>query len=137
MEMEPVSVIVPVLVNVTDCAGLVFPTGSEGKVSFVGDSFTTVPVPVRATVCGLPPPLSEMFSVALLVPMTSGVNVTLIEQDCPAGTFLGHVVVSEKSPGSVPAMVIDPVTETVPVFVRVTDCGALLFPTSTVEKVRL
>jgi hypothetical protein len=45
IQITPVSAIVPTLVTVTDCAGLVFPTGSDGNVSLDGDSFTMVPVP--------------------------------------------------------------------------------------------
>ena len=38
------------------------------------------PVPVRLAVCGLPPPLSLMFKVALRLPVAVGVKVTLTVQ---------------------------------------------------------
>jgi hypothetical protein len=54
-----------------------------------------IPVPVRLTVCGLPPPLSVIESWATRLPLARGVNVTLIEHDAPAPKLVPHVVVSE------------------------------------------
>lgn len=45
------------------------------------------PVPVRATVCGLPPPPSEIETSAVRVPVAVGVNVTVMLQLAPAATL--------------------------------------------------
>lgn len=64
------------------------------------------PVPVRLTVCGLPPALSEMLKVAERFPTAVGVNVTLIVQ-LPLGAtvpLLTQLSVSPKSPGLAPVI---------------------------------
>jgi|SRR5581483_3181501 len=43
-------------------------------------SFHYVPVPLRVTACGLPPPSSETFAAPVLAPVIVGVNVTLTAQ---------------------------------------------------------
>jgi hypothetical protein len=45
------------------------------------------PVPVRATVWGLPPPPSEIETSAVRVPVAVGVNVTVMLQLAPAATL--------------------------------------------------
>jgi hypothetical protein len=51
----------------------------------------SVPVPDRGTICGLLMALSTMTSVAVLVPTTAGVNVTVIVQLPPPATLPPHV----------------------------------------------
>lgn len=63
-----------------------------------------VPVPVKLTFCGLPPPLSLTETVADRAPVAAGVNVTLMKQLAPDATLLPQVVVCLKSPGFVPVI---------------------------------
>jgi hypothetical protein len=60
------------------------------KVKLVGDNDALgpplVPVPVSATDCGLPVALSDTDIVAVRVPTTVGVKVTLIVQFAPLAT---------------------------------------------------
>src|SRR6476660_8179954 len=53
------------------------------------------PVPVRLTFCGLPPPLSVMFSVPVRVPVAEGVNVTVMVQLAPPARLVPQVLVWE------------------------------------------
>ena len=82
-----------------------------------------VPVPVRATECGLPPALSVMLTLALRVPVAVGVKVTLMVQVLPAANVLGligQVLVCAKSPAFVPAMpILVMVRSAVPLLVKV------------------
>src|SRR5690349_977028 len=76
-------------------------------------AFVYWPVPVRAAVCGLPPPLSATLSVALRVPVAVGLNCMLTVQLAPPAIELPHVFPEiRKSPGLVPAME-NPVNATV------------------------
>src|SRR5206468_10420164 len=80
-------VAVPVFDSVTVCAALVVPTVWLAKVSEVGERLAVVvgaaPVPVRATVCGLPEALSVTLELPVRVPDAVGVNVTLMLQFPP------------------------------------------------------
>jgi hypothetical protein len=70
------------VLRVTDCVALVEPKGWEPKVRLWGDKVTTgaMPVPERATVWGLPGPLSVITTDPLFVPAAVGVKVTLMVQ---------------------------------------------------------
>ncbi len=72
----------PVLVRVTDCAALVVPRFWLAKTRLEAFRLTAgpPPVPERLMVCGLPTALSEMFTVAVRLPVAEGVKVTLIVQ---------------------------------------------------------
>jgi hypothetical protein len=48
-------------------------TGTPEKVSVLVDSVTVVPVPLKATVCGLPLALSVMLKLPLTVLVPAGV----------------------------------------------------------------
>jgi hypothetical protein len=89
------SVIVPKLLSVADFPGLVVPTSWSAKVKLVGDKVAfgpeTTPVPLKATVCGLPVALSVTLTAALRVPLAVGLNVTLILQLAPAAKELPQV----------------------------------------------
>ncbi len=54
-------------------------------------------MPIRATGCGLPVALSVIFSVAVRVPLTAGVNVTFRVTFAPGNTVSGAAGATEKS----------------------------------------
>jgi hypothetical protein len=93
----------------------------------------TTPVPLSATLCGLPAALSLMLMALLRLPLADGVKVTLIVQLAPAANVLGlmgQVLVCAKSPVLVPVSVILVIVRAaVPLFVSVTDLAALVVPT--------
>lgn len=97
-----------------------------------------MPVPVRVTTCGLPGAASEIVTAALRLPTATGSKLTVIVQLPPAATEVPHVFVSGKSPGFVP-VTATPVTlkAAFPLFVRVTDCAAVLVPTDWLPKLRV
>jgi hypothetical protein len=72
----------------------------------VGVTVTPVPVPVRATACGLPGALSEMETEAVRGPLAVGRKVVLIVQLAPAPSVVPQVVVREKSAAFVPVIVM-------------------------------
>ena len=76
--------------GLTEVAGRT--TGRRGPI--VG----TEPVPLRATVCGLPEALSIMLRVPVLVPVAAGMKVTAIAQPAPALTVVPQVFACAKSP---------------------------------------
>jgi hypothetical protein len=130
----------PVLFSVTVWPALVVPRFWLVKVRLVGVAAATgaLPVPVRVTVCGLPPALSVMLTEAVRAPVAAGVNVTLIVQLPLAATELPQVLVTAKSPGSVPVVpTLVIVKLAFPVLVRVTDCAALVVPRFWLVKVRV
>ncbi len=95
------------------------------------------PVPDNVTCCGLPAALSVSFKIALRAPVLVGLKVTLIVQLALAANELPHPLLSPKSPGSAPAIVILLIViAAVPTFFSVTVLTALL-PTVTVPKFRL
>jgi hypothetical protein len=103
------------------------------KESEVGEKVTAgaVPVPVRATVCGLPVALSVTESVALRAPEACGEKVTLTVQPTPAAKLVPQLFVWEKSVLLVPVTAIDVmVSVAVPLLVRVTSWAVLLVPTA-------
>src|SRR5579862_3862437 len=125
----------PVLVSVTVCAALVVITFCEENVKLVGEIFAAgppvLPVPVRATDCGLPVALSATEIDAVRVPTAVGANRTLIVQFPPAVTARSQVLDSEKSPAFAPVIVmleIDNVA--LPVLNKVTPLGELVTPTA-------
>jgi hypothetical protein len=96
------------------------------------------PVPLNATICGLPVALSAMFNVAVCVPFACGANTTLIMQLAPAANVpVGlHPVLefgsgTAKSPAFAP-LTVKPVkfTAAVLLFVTVTLNGALVVLTA-------
>ena len=93
----------------------------------------TTPVPLSATLCGLPAALSLMLTAPLRAPEADGAKVTLMVQLAPAANVLGlmgQVLVCAKSPALVPVtemLVI--VRAAVPLLVSVTVLAALVVPT--------
>jgi len=103
------------------------------------------PVPLNATVCGLPVALSAMFNVAVRAPFAPGVNTTLIVQLAPAASVpvALHPAPDEgrgtaKSSASSP-LIVNPlkVTVAVLVFFTVTLNGALVVLTACEPNVKL
>ena len=78
------SVVLPTLVSVVvfDTKHVQWPMGSgmQAKIRLVGESSTSVPVPLRETVCGLPTAVSLTLIAAVRVPVVVGLNVTMIVQ---------------------------------------------------------
>ena len=132
-----VNAAVPLLVSVTDFAALVVPTSWLPKLSDVGLSVTpgagVTPVPLSATLCGLPPASSLMLTLALRPPFAEGVNVTLSVQFAPAASVFGlsgQVFVCAKSAAFVPLTeMLVMVSAAEPLFVSVTALAALVVPT--------
>jgi hypothetical protein len=118
-----------VLVKVTVLAALVVFLSTRPKLSDAGDKVAPgpFPVPVRATVCGLPEALSATASEAVRVPAAVGLKDTLMVQLPPAASVAPHVCVWEKSVPLVPVNEYpEMVKEAAPVLVRVTVWAALV-----------
>jgi hypothetical protein len=120
-----------VSVYVAVCPG---DTVSEDGVPEATASVKSWPVPLSATVCGLPDALSAMVNVPARVPAKVGVKVTSIVQFAPALSETPHVLVCAKSP-LVPMLLM--VSEASPLSVKVTLCSALVEFTSCGVKVRV
>jgi hypothetical protein len=132
----------PLFVSVIVCGPLVVNTFCEANVRLVGEidaaAPPVVPVPLSATVCGLPLALSLTETDAVRAPATVGVKTALMVQLPPAATDEPQVLVCEKSPGSAPVIVmleIDSVA--LPVLNNVMPLGALLTPTASLGNVTL
>ena len=82
-----------------------------------------IPVPERATVCGLPVALSVTVIVPGWLPAAVGVKVTLMEQLAPAATEAPQVLVWAYC--ALAAMLVM-VSAPVPALVSVTVCAALV-----------
>lgn len=86
-----------------------------------------VPVPVKATVCGLPGALSVTLTLPEMVPVCVGMNVTLIVHFPPAGTLGPQLLLSENC--SVAVMLAIAIV-VLPLLPSVTFCVALDVPSS-------
>ena len=126
---EIVSTAVPLLVRVMFCAGLVVITFCPEKVKLADESVTrgAVPVPDNAMLCGLPAALSVIVTAPVLVPVTVGLNVTLMAQLTPAATGLTQLLVWAKSPLATMLEMVNPIS---PELVTVTVWAALVVPTN-------
>ena len=92
-----VTATVPVFLSVTICASLVVPTMVLGKAIDAGVKVTVgvaaaTPVPVRATVCGVPVALSATERLAVSAPTASGLNSTETVQEAAAASVVPQVV---------------------------------------------
>jgi len=98
-----------------------------------------MPVPVRVTAWGLPPPSSLNSTVALRAPVAVGLNTMLIVQGTPAPKVFPQVLpVWEKSPAFAPRIAIcHKFIVTPPLFVRAIVCAVLLVFTVWLSKGRL
>lgn len=77
---------VPVAVN---CCVLPGAMEGESGVTAIETSGGAVPLPVRATTCGLEAPLSTMVRVPLRIPMALGLKVTEISHAAPGARVAG------------------------------------------------
>jgi hypothetical protein len=91
------------------------------------------PLPVRATVCGLPVALSVIESVPVLVPPVVGSKKTAMLQLAFGATGLAQLLITPKSAGLGVTAVI--VSAALPVLVTVTVWGRPLVPTYWLGKV--
>jgi len=128
------------LVSVTVRGALAVCGAVGGNTRLDGETLAlaTAAVPVKATVRGLPAE-SVIVSVAVRVPAAEGVNETEMLQ-LEEGAKLAPQVLPEiaKSPAFAPEMaILFTLNATVPPFVNVTVCGALVEPTASSEKDRL
>ena len=130
--LEIFSVADPVLVKTTDWDRLEVPVVCVPKDKLVGANETAgapdVPVPVSATLCGLPAALSLMLTAADRAAATVGVKVTLMLQAAPGITMV-QLFVCEKSPGLVPVSETPAKKPQLPVLVSVMVRAALPVPT--------
>jgi hypothetical protein len=118
----------------------VVPAAIEGLVGVtaIDTRLAAVPVPLKATVCGLAPPLSEMPRVAFRVPVAVGLKVTVMVQLAVAATELPQLLVCVKSDALVPLTEMLVIfSDVVPlVFVINTVCGAPDVLTGTLPKLK-
>jgi hypothetical protein len=133
MMLEMTRVALPVFVMVTGCDALVVPTAWLPNNTPVPDRETTgrVPVPLSEICCGEPTALSVIVTVALLVPATVGVKCPWMVQLAPAVRFVPQLLAktNEEAPVPVTAMLLIN-SVAAPEFVIVTDCDALVVPSS-------
>jgi hypothetical protein len=113
----------PELVSVMLCAPLVVLIVWFPKARLVGESETAgaaaaVPVPLRATDCGLPGALSEIVNVPGWLPVAVGAKLTLIVQLPPAMTEVPQLSVSAYCELGVMLVMLMVV---LPILLRVTD----------------
>jgi len=134
LKLTPLAPVKPVPVSVT-----LVPTGPlVGVNELITGAVVTVPVAVRLTDCGLPPPSSLNSSDALRLPVAAGLKVMPTVQLAPPPKVLPHVVVSEKSLAFAPRIAISHMfIAALLLFVKATTCTALLVPTAWGPKVRL
>jgi len=131
---EIVSAALPGFESVTVARAEVDPTLVLAKMTEVGESTAcgaaaTVPVPLRVATCGEPVALSATETDALKVVAEAGVKVTEMVQVAAAARVLPHVVVSAKSVGLAPVMVMPVMVRVaLPGFERVIVCAAEVVP---------
>jgi hypothetical protein len=119
----------PVLLKTTLCGALGVLTIWLVKVKLAGVNSTTgvgSPLPANGIVSGESDALSVIITEPYLFPAAVGVNVTLITQLKPAPKLAGQVLVCAKSPLVVTLV---NVRAALPVFAKVTVCGAEVAPT--------
>jgi hypothetical protein len=116
----------PTFPRVTFWLALVVPTNCEAKVRLAGLTETIVPVPVIATLRGLPGALSVMVRLALRAAATWGWNVILTVHEADAANVVPQVFVEiANSEALVPVIaMLLMVRVVVPLFLTVTVCVA-------------
>src|SRR5690242_17144888 len=132
---------VPVLLMVTVCGVLAWPTPCDPKLRTVGlaDNTGEVPLPVSDTCCVPLPALSLMFKVATRWPVADGRKVTETVVLALTATVIGAGVVTTNSPANVAFVMLKLVIWrlAVPVLVMVTCRGTLVTLTPWSPKLRL
>src|SRR5262249_56729449 len=130
-----VSGVVPTLAAATDWPAVVGPTATVPKSSETGEVEICVPVPAKATVCGLVGALSLNVNVPLRTPIRVGVKVTLTVQLAPGATVVPQVLLPmAKSPLM---LILLTLSVPAPVFVSVTTFPGLVVPSTLLPKARL
>src|SRR5258708_36906781 len=122
---EKVSVVPPALVSATFEGGGVVPTFCGGKISEVGERLTSVPTPNKVRICVGGPALSLMGTDPMRLPITAGLNLTVMVQEPPTATLLPQVFVWPKLPLAARLVIVSGL---VPVLARITVCGPLTVP---------
>ena len=105
----------------------------ETRVAEVGEIETVTevnPIPESEILCGLPAALSLIVTVPVLGPTAVGVNFTLIVQLAPAATGGPQVPSPAKLKSPLTVKLLLKFRVALPVFARVTNCTALVVPTS-------
>src|SRR6478609_2213556 len=88
------------------------------------------PVPIRLTVCGLPPPSSLTEIIAVSFPVSDGLNVTLMMQLARPANCVPQLSLFENDEASMPVIEILVIFRgRSPLFVSVMFLGALFVPT--------
>jgi hypothetical protein len=119
----------PLFDTVTVCPALVVPTAWLPNVNEVGEIpiATATPVPVSATVCGLPVALSVNVIVPVRAPAAVGVNVIWNVHGFASTAMLGHCASVAPAKSPLIAMLVN-VTAVFPVFDTVNVSGELVDP---------
>lgn len=113
MTLLIVSVEVPVFVNVATFCPPIPPTTTDTQLRFAGlaealPDVELAPVPVKATLWGLPVAESVKLSVAVRVPLAAGLNTTETVQVPEAARLVPHVLPAMvKSAAFVPEIVTE------------------------------
>jgi len=115
----------PPFLSVTVCVVADVPSGTSPKLTVNGERVAEgaelLPVPLRATDCGVPAALSATVRLAERLPVVVGVSVTLMIQLAPAATLEPQVEVCEKLAAFTPLMAIaEMFSGAKPVFISVT-----------------
>jgi len=131
--LEMVTAVPPLLVTVTVCGPEVVPMRCGPSASVDGNvscpwTGADAPVPLAATICGLPVPLLVTVMLAVRAPVADGVKVTAKLHVPPAATVVHVLADTANSPGALLAM-LDTVTAAPLALVRVTVDGELDAPT--------
>jgi hypothetical protein len=137
VKLEILRALVPVLLSVAVSVALVVPTGWFPKERLPGETLPVgsegaTPVPLRPTFLRPPQPLVEMLRVALRDPVVLGVKVKLIVQLASGASELPQLLACPNLLAYVPLisrLLMDRFA--LPVFCRVTFCGALVVLTGT------
>jgi len=141
VKFEITRVPVPELVTVIGIALLEVATSWLPKLTLVGLRMTdgAVPVPVKATACGLPLTLSLIIREAERLPVAVGVKVRFTVVLLPGVTVIGNVPeVKEKSVALAPVTARFAITRlAVPLLVNVSTDAALDVPTGSLPRLRL
>jgi len=130
-----VKVPLPVLVKVIDCGALVVETDGPEKARLLGESLTigATPVPLKVTDCGLLAAYSLKVSAPLTGPEEMGRKLTLTVQ-LPLAATEGRQLLLCVQPFETVRLVM--LRGRLPVFVKVTCCGALVVPATWLLKFR-
>ena len=81
----------------------------------------------RAELCGLPVALEVTLTAPLRTPSTVGVNLTLIAHEADGASVAPQVFVCAKSPDAAMPLIL---SVAVPMFCNVSDCAAVVVPSS-------